>query len=176
MNQDLFHGSFFFSGRQKSKIFGVYHTYAISTVKLSKRATNLDKFPAKHSVTGRVTITEWRVHLVVHVTHPLLIKAWLIQFIFHRIPPILHGTNDNPQLEANKKTKKNPKTTGFMISCLNLHSYYLKNHLRVCKLLQCIHKGFHSSSLIQHAPEPVDTHTSTQKTIGINLEYLFLPL
>lgn len=44
-------------------------------------------------------------------------------------------------------------------TCNVARFHYLKKHLRVCELLQRINKVLHRSSLIQHAPEPVDTHT-----------------
>lgn len=40
-------------------------------------------------------------------------------------------------------------------------THYLKNHIRVCKLQQCVHKVFYCPSLIQHASEPVQTAAKT---------------
>lgn len=55
--------------------------------------TDLDELLAKPSVALSVLAAQRRVHLLIHASHLLLGEGWLLQFISHTFPPVLHELN-----------------------------------------------------------------------------------
>lgn len=134
----------------------ISHSYCVlvsAVIEIVDEGAHLDKFFAKCSITTCALIAKWGTYLVIHAAHPLLVKIGLFQFIFHIVPPILwQPKNKNRALKWKRGQKQ---LCQFIPGWVTV--YYLKQHVRVRKLRQCINKLLHSSSLIQQAPQPAHT-------------------